>query len=67
MCLVLGNLGDELIEFEVGRVFSFGLFFFGCDYGMQKFSGEGSNTCQSSDNAASLTSRPPGNSKVGLF
>lgn len=27
MCLVLGNLGDELIEFEVGRVFSFGLFF----------------------------------------
>ena len=51
--------------------FSFFLFFFffcGCTHGMQKFPGQGLNPIHSSDfsccsdNARSLTTRPPGNS-----
>ena len=36
--------------------------FFGCTYGMWKFPGQGSNLRHSSNNAGSLTARPPGNS-----
>ena len=34
---------------------------------MQKFLGQGLNLCQGSDNAESLTGRPPGNSIVYRF
>lgn len=34
---------------------------------MQRFLGQGSNLCHCSDNAASLTPRPPGNSETVPF
>ena len=37
-------------------------FFFGCTCGMWKFLGQGLNLSHGSDNAESLTARPPGNS-----
>ena len=37
-------------------------FVFGCNHSMQKFPSLGSNPLHSSDNAATLTARPPGNS-----
>ena len=39
-------------------------FFFDHTYGMQNFPGQVSNLCHNSDNAGSLTTRPPGNSHV---
>ena len=45
--------------------FSF-VFFFGCAHDMYKLPGQGLNPCHSSDNAKSLTVRPPENSR-GLF
>ena len=38
--------------------------FFGRTHGMQKFPGQGTNPSHSSDNAKSLTTRPPGNSQT---
>ena len=39
-------------------------FFFGCTHSMRKFPDQGSNLCHRSDNAKSLTARPPGNSSI---
>ena len=38
--------------------------FFGYSHGMKKFLGQGLNLSHSSDNAESLSIRPPGNSRV---
>jgi len=43
------------------------LFFAGCAPGMLKFPDQGSNPQHSSDNARSLTTRPPGNSRYKIF
>ena len=47
--------------------FLFFFFFFGCACGMQKFPSQGSNARRSSDNAESLSARPPGNSQHMWF
>ena len=43
------------------------VFSFGHAYGMQKFPGQGLNPSHRSDNAESLTTRPPGNSLSLVF
>ena len=42
-------------------------FVFGCAHGMQKFPGQGSDLHHSSDNAGSLTTKPPGNSTFKIL
>ena len=41
--------------------------FIRCAHSMQKFLGQGSNPCRSSDNTKSLTARPPQNSNTFFF
>ena len=59
---------EERIFWASSRITLFGscliffFFFFGDTHDMEKFPGEKSNLCHSSDNAESLTTRPPGNS-----
>ena len=56
------------------QIFSRGLYLFhfihlslGCACGMRKFLGQGLNPCHGSNNAESLTTRPPGNSRRTVF
>ena len=42
-------------------------YIFGCVHGMWKFSGQGLNLGHSSDNAESVTTRPPGNAPVVIL
>ena len=65
---IRGNRNIRNGKHEVRLFLSF--FFFVCAQSIQKFLGQGSNLCHSSDpshfrdNARYLTSRPPGNSQV---
>jgi len=50
---------------DIGKAVSF--FFLGNAHSMGKFPGQGSNLSHSSNNAETLTSRPPKNSKKGCY
>ena len=59
-CLLL-SIWPALLSFAIDLLISFSVFiiylfiYFSCTCGMQKFPGQGSNLCHSSDNAGSLT------------
>ena len=54
---------ENLLLFKIKKKF----FFFGSTCSMRKFLGQGLILSHSSDNAKSLTIRPPGNSKEDWF
>ena len=55
-------LESRTIPYKAGGLRTIKPGFFGHAHGLQKFPGQGSNPHHSSDNARSLTTRPPGNS-----
>ena len=58
------DFGEERSEFQPLLCHLFFFFFNGCANDMQKFPDQKSNPCHSSDDARSLTDRPPGNSSA---
>ena len=52
---------------HLSLLYSDGTLFLSMPTSLQKFPGQGSNLCHSSDSPESLTTKPPGNSKTVLF